>query len=373
MNVLVFLTFGVSFKNWKDSGIINRELEIYKKLKSNHNVNFTFISYGNVEDINLVKDFDVIPYYKYNKYLKSRILTFFQSIIFSLKLSKLTSSIDLIKTNQLLGSWMAIIVKILIKKPLIIRTGYDIYKFSIYEKKNILKRLFYFLLTQLALSSSNKYIVTSTSDKSFLSQKYYFSADKVVVLPNWVDRNFNKKIRDMKSRYEKKILTVGRLEEQKNLDKLVKLFSKSEIEIDVIGSGSKKNELEELAKKYNTKLNLIGNVNHENLSNIYENYRIFISTSLYEGNPKATLEAMGSGCLVIVSDIENNIEIINDKEDGLIHNYSNLLELVKEFINNTNELDTFYNKAIKRIQEHNSLNIIIEKEFNLYSLLVPNN
>ncbi len=373
MNVLVFLTFGVSFKNWKDSGIINRELEIYKKLNTNYNVNFIFVSYGDIEDVNLVNDFNVIPFYKYNKYFKSRILTFVQSIFFSFKLAKLTSSIDLIKTNQLFGSWMAIIVKILIKKPLIIRTGYDIYKFSVYEKKNILKRVFYFLLTQLALSCSNMYIVTSHSDKDFLIKRYYFLREKVVVLPNWVSKDFSKKIKDMKSRYDKKILTVGRLEEQKNLDKLVKIFSNSDIEIDVIGSGNKQNELQELAKKYKTKLNIFGNISHENLSKMYEDYRIFVSTSLYEGNPKATLEAMGSGCLVIVSDIENNIEIINNKRDGLIHNFSNLLELVKEFINNTNELDNFYNKAIQRIRENNSLDIIIDKEFELYSLLVPNN
>ena len=373
MNVLVFLTFGVSLKNWKDSGIINRELKIYKKLKADHNVNFIFVSYGDLEDVSLVNDFDVIPYYKYNRYFKSRILTFFQSIIFSIKLAKLIPSIDLIKTNQLLGSWMAIIVKILIKKPLIVRTGYDIYKFSIYEKKNLFKRMFYFLLTQLALFCSNTYIVTSNSDKKFLSQKYVFPKRKIVILPNWVEKKFHKKSKNMKSRYENKILTVGRLEEQKNLNQLVKIFSNSEIEIDVIGSGSKKNKLEELAKKYNTKLNLIGNVNHENLSNIYEKYRIFVSTSLYEGNPKATLEAMASGCLVIVSNIENNIEIINDEEDGLIHNYSNLLELVKKFINDTNELESFYDKAIKRIQEYNSLDIISQKEYKLYSLLVPNN
>ena len=46
------------------------------------------------------------------------------------------NSFDLIKTNQLKGSWSAIILKILTGKPLIVRTGYDLYSFSKYEKNH---------------------------------------------------------------------------------------------------------------------------------------------------------------------------------------------------------------------------------------------
>ena len=40
-----------------------------------------------------------------------------------------------------MGSWIPIILKLLIKKPLIIRTGYDILEFSIKENKSLLKKL----------------------------------------------------------------------------------------------------------------------------------------------------------------------------------------------------------------------------------------
>ena len=39
-------------------------------------------------------------------------------------------NVDLIKTNQLNGSWVGIILKFMLKKPLIIRTGYNLYEFS---------------------------------------------------------------------------------------------------------------------------------------------------------------------------------------------------------------------------------------------------
>ena len=40
---------------------------------------------------------------------------------------------DLIKQNQLLGSWAAILLKINSRKPLYTRTGYDMFLFSLKE------------------------------------------------------------------------------------------------------------------------------------------------------------------------------------------------------------------------------------------------
>ena len=42
----------------------------------------------------------------------------------------------MIKQNQLQGSWVAIIIKALLHKPLFTRTGYDVYKFCLEDKKN---------------------------------------------------------------------------------------------------------------------------------------------------------------------------------------------------------------------------------------------
>ena len=39
---------------------------------------------------------------------------------------KLKNNIDIIKVNQLTGAWVGIILSIILKKPLYIRTGYDV-------------------------------------------------------------------------------------------------------------------------------------------------------------------------------------------------------------------------------------------------------
>ena len=85
------------------------------------------------------------------------------------------------KQNQLQGSWIPIILKIITGKKLIIRTGYDVFLFSIKEKKSYYKRLLFYLLTQLSISFSNIYTVTSISDKKFLENYFLVRKNTIQV------------------------------------------------------------------------------------------------------------------------------------------------------------------------------------------------
>ena len=64
--------------------------------------------------------------------------------------------------------WLSLIMKKILKTPLIVRTGYDTYRFSLYERKSIIKQRIYFKLTQISLRYSNLFTVTSISDLNFL-------------------------------------------------------------------------------------------------------------------------------------------------------------------------------------------------------------
>ena len=59
------------------------------------------------------------------------------------------------------------------------------------------------------------------------------------------------------------------------------------------------------------------------LLDINKNYKYFISTSSFEGNPKSLLEALSSGCVVIATDIENHKEIIKDTNYGILYSKQN--------------------------------------------------
>ena len=132
------------------------------------------------------------------------------------------------------------------------------------------------------------------------------------------------------------------MEQQKNYEKLIRLFEGSEYEIKVIGSGSKKEELIKLAKEKRVNINFLGKVNNEELQNIYEKHLFFVTTSMFEGNPKSVLEAMSRGCIVIASNIENHTEIIAEGENGYI------------IPNDCTSLDIFINSLLqnkKKLQE----------------------
>ena len=82
--------------------------------------------------------------------------------------------------------WVGIILKFITGLPLFTRTGYDVFKFSIHDKKNPIKIFAFYLITQLAIIFSDLYTVASKVEITFLSKKIFFTK-KIQYRPNWVD------------------------------------------------------------------------------------------------------------------------------------------------------------------------------------------
>ena len=145
MRVAVFLSFKNSLKTWVDSGTIERELKLFEELSIKYNYRFTFFSYGkNEKDTlkNYLNNFEVFEIGNLIKLGPNNFINFFKSLILPLKLYKELNDIDVLYQNQLRGSWIVLILKMFSKKPLFIRTGYDLYKFSIHENKRSTKSYF---------------------------------------------------------------------------------------------------------------------------------------------------------------------------------------------------------------------------------------
>ena len=321
MHVVLFFTFDYSLKLWDDTGILSREkLYFDEMLKENKNLEFTLVTYGDETDLNYFKNnsrINVYPLYIKNKYFKSKFIRFSKSLVYPFKLKKELRNISLIKQFQLNGAWVSILFKFLTKKPLIIRTGYDMYEFSIRENKKFYKILMFKYLTSIALKYSDLYTVASRSDKNFLMKNFKINNKNIELRPNWIIEN--NKI-PVLNRSRKNVLAVGRLEAQKNFEDLIKAFGNSSFKLDIYGAGSLKDDLKELAKLENTDVNFKGVVSYKELQKIYNDYVFFISTSLYEGNPKTILEAQSSGCLVLVLEEKNTSEIIDNGKTGIILN-----------------------------------------------------
>tara|TARA_B100001121_G_C18685673_1_gene620595 strand:+ start:45 stop:1154 length:1110 start_codon:yes stop_codon:yes gene_type:complete len=369
MNINLIFTYGVSLKDWKLSGILDRELEIYRRMVVNYGYEINLITFGDNEDENILfdeKNINIYPVYKYIKKTKSSILNFIFSFFIPFKLKRELKDTDLIKTNQLNGSWIGIILKYILKKPLIVRTGYNVYEFSKNEGKSKIKQLFYFLLTKYSIIFSDKYFVSSESDLNFLI-KNFKNTENIVLFPNWVD---SLRYQDFKDRHSNKILSVGRLEDQKNYQFLIKKLSKSNIEIDIVGEGNKKEELKKLAMEYQVKINFLGKMNFFELQEIYKNYRVFVMPSLYEGNPKALLEALASGCLVAALRNKNISEIIIHKKNGIIFNTkTDLSKELKKCLSSESVFNELTEEGYSYIKKNNLIDLLLEKEIEVHQNL----
>lgn len=363
MNVLVVFTYNYSLKTWTESGTLLKELETYKRL-SKKGINFTFLTFEKSEEnINDLFDsnFKVLPIYSKLKKSRFKLINYLKSFFIPFYFKSQLHNIDVIKQNQLNGSWISLILKYILKKPLLIRTGYDMFEFSIKEDKNFIIKTLYRLLTILSIRFSDLYTISSKSDFKFLKSKFNLSKTNIKVRPNWVNSIDYKKLA---TREQKRILFVGRLEKQKNIEFIVKSFSNTEYQIDIVGDGSLRKSLEKLSETENTKLNFLGQIENEKLIELYTKYKFYISSSLFEGNPKSTLEALSAGCIVFASDIPNHREIIKNTVNGFLFSIktNNFISIFNSVINNQ-DLDKVSYNARKRVLENNAIDDLVDLEY----------
>ena len=155
---------------------------------------------------------------------------------------------------------------------------------------------------------------------------------KSVIIPNPINEEFI--CEPYNGEREKKIVTVGRLEEQKNHKMLIKAFSKlpeglSEYKLIIYGEGSLRPELEKQIKE----LNLLGRVflpgQVDDVKNRIYKAGLFVLSSNYEGMPNALMEAMALGVPCASTDCPCGGPrfLIKNEYNGLLYNVNNELEL----------------------------------------------
>tara|TARA_A100000164_G_C21940421_1_gene790382 strand:+ start:2112 stop:3233 length:1122 start_codon:yes stop_codon:yes gene_type:complete len=368
VKILFLFTYGVSLRDWEESGLASREIQSFKKMNEKYGTEYIFLTFGDSNDLNYAEKYPflkIVPIFNFINRKKGKTINFLATLIGIKKIiNKANITFDLIKTNQLYGSWLALTIKVFFRKPLIIRTGYDLLTFSYKDKKNMVKIFFYYLLTLVSLFFCNLYTVTSNTDQNLLIKLFPFAKNKIILRRNWVSTSSI--VNNFESRYNKKFISVGRLEKQKNFEYMIKRLDGSEYCLDIYGEGSLRKTLEKLK---NDNINFYGSIQNSELLEKYQNYKLFITSTLYEGNPKAIIEAMGSGCVVIAPNIESIKEIIAHQETGVLYSpeNDNLEKIIHSQLHNSEKMKEISENAKNYVIKNHSLEkYIIEenKEFN---------
>ncbi len=150
-------------------------------------------------------------------------------------------------------------------------------------------------------------------------------ATNFIVIPNGVETARFKPI-DRPANPQVKILFIGRLIPRKGFQRVVQALPRVKelvqqpFQVEVVGTGAAKSELDELAQQLGVSdlIQYAGTVPYDRLEQSYQYADIFVLTSLSEGMPSVILEAMGCGLPVIASDVGGNNEIVWEGENGFL-------------------------------------------------------
>ena len=207
-------------------------------------------------------------------------------------------------------------------------------------------------------SKFDEVICVSKIVKEGVEKKYGVKNAKVIYNPinrEKILKLSNENIEDIKLSNKYKLISVGRLSEEKGYDRLLRVFKnlKSDglnIELILVGSGDKYNEL----NKYILENNLTNDVTLLGFKdNPYKYLRasdLFICSSISEGFSLVIGEAMAVGVPVISVDCQGPNEVLDFGKYGKLvnNNEDDLYNGVKEIINDKLMYEKYKIKASER-------------------------
>jgi glycosyltransferase involved in cell wall biosynthesis len=104
---------------------------------------------------------------------------------------------------------------------------------------------------------------------------------------------------------------------------------------------------------------------------LYKKYKVFLSTSNFEGNPKVILEALASGCVVIAKNTPNLRDVIENKNTGFLYDDSkDISKLVNNVLLNDNIFTEVSARGLSKVKKSYHLSFILQKEVSNYKKLL---
>ncbi len=356
MKLYVFFTFNTSLKDWFLNGSLDRELNYYEKLQK-RGLEIFFITYGTDDSRFLKKDSPIKVISIFDKKSNFKIINFFKSFLFVWKFSKYNQGNIVIKSNQMKGSWLPLMISKIYSKKMILRCGYEYYRFGL-KNRNSGVNFIKYILSYLSYNFADKIVITSNYEKNFINKKFKIDKKKIALIPNYIDTSIFKKKNDKKS-FD--IIYVGRFERQKNLFFLINSIKELKLKIILIGNGSLSNDVRESLKNSDLSFKIIKRVKNNKLPEFYNKSHIFLNTSLYEGNPKSVLEAMACGLNIITTKYDGVGEIISNNFNGIITKYCHkeIKKNINYLLKNKNVYKKISNNAQKKIISKNCIEKIL--------------
>lgn len=290
---------------------------------------------------------------------------------FRLRKTIIRENPDLIFTTMNPNNIMAVIAKYSSFKniPIIIREANNRTESRKVSKINK-------VITTIIYGYSDKIVALSKGVKDDLVYNFNIDNKKIRIIYNPVDIAYINMLKDEKvddldfGDSGKTIISVGRLEEQKDFFTLIKAFKLVLESIDakliILGKGSLEAELMKLCIDLGIedKVTFYGFTN--NPYKYVKKSDLFVLTSKWEGFGHVIVEAMAVGTPVVVTNCKSGpYEIIKDDEFGLLTEVGNQREIASSIVRllQDGKMQLEYSeKGIQRANDFNSEKIVREYE-----------
>lgn len=313
LNLLVFLTAGVSLAQWERAGILDRELALYRELiRRGHRVGL--ISYGGAEDREIARrlrpEFRVghngfgLPRHRYARLLP-------------LLHARLLRWADVVKSNQTDGAEVALRAAAWHRRPMVARSGYHWSEFLAARRPVDPAELAYARGVESRVAAgARRWIVSTPANADALRGAHPGLADRLRLIPNYVDTSL---FTPAPAARQCDVLWIGRLEHQKNPGLLVEALRRLPGTVSRwVGDGSLAPELRGQWSALTPVPEWRNAVPHAALPPLMNSSAVYVLCSRHEGHPKTLLEAMACGMAVIATDAPGIRENIRDGVTGVL-------------------------------------------------------
>lgn len=234
-------------------------------------------------------------------------------------------------------------------------------------------------LLRFALSKAN-IVACGMTVKKNLMKEYGIPADKVRVIYNSIEASNNQEPAVLPELPENavKIGCIGRITKQKGFDIFVtamkKVVQKNPNAVGIlIGDGEDRDKLENMVDSLKIRNNIVFLGYQKNVLELIKKLDFVVLPSRWEGFPLTPIEVFSANKTIIVSDIENNLEIVRDDKNGLVfrtEDANDLFVKIMKMIDDPEMKAGFEAQASKDYTEKFDYSIFLKKYMNLYTEIV---
>ncbi|MFH0856532.1 MAG: glycosyltransferase family 4 protein [bacterium] len=193
----------------------------------------------------------------------------------------------------------------------------------------------------------------------FYVEKGFFKNSKKIVMKNPIQRFPPLKQEDKEAggnnkNFSLNLLYIGQIEAHKGILFLINAVKKiGNVHLDIVGTGTKLEEMQELAKGSDN-IKIHGYIENNLVNKFFAQSDFLIVPSLcYENAPTVIYESFANGAPVIASDIGGIPELVKEDYVGYIFEAGNALDLIRAINKCISEKERW------KILKHNALNSVI--------------